>query len=126
MMAAGKAAGSGDAPFDALWEEDRTSSDVSLLVDVSGFEGPLDLLLHLARGQKVDLARISIRALAEQYLEFVRTAQGAAHRAGGGLSRHGGMARLSQEQAAVSKDRRRRRRERRGARGGAGVPAETA
>ena len=66
-MAANKAAGGGDAPFDALWEEDRTSSDASFAVDVSGFEGPLDLLLHLARGQKVDLARISIRALAEQY-----------------------------------------------------------
>jgi segregation and condensation protein A len=76
MMAANKAAGGGDAPFDALWEEDRTSSDAALVVDVGGFEGPLDLLLHLARGQKVDLARISIRALAEQYLEFVRTAQG--------------------------------------------------
>ena len=76
MMAANKAAGGGDAPFDALWEEDRTSSDAFFAVDVSGFEGPLDLLLHLARGQKVDLARISIRALAEQYLEFVRTAQG--------------------------------------------------
>ena len=76
MMAASKAAGGGEAPFDALWEEDRTSSDASFAVDVSGFEGPLDLLLHLARGQKVDLARISIGALAEQYLEFVRTAQG--------------------------------------------------
>jgi segregation and condensation protein A len=76
MMAANKAAGDGGAPFDALWEDDRTSSDASLVVDVGGFEGPLDLLLHLARGQKVDLARISIRALAEQYLEFVRTAQG--------------------------------------------------
>jgi segregation and condensation protein A len=76
MMAANKAAGGGDAPFGALWEEDRTSSDAALVVDVGGFEGPLDLLLHLARGQKVDLARISIRALAEQYLEFVRTAQG--------------------------------------------------
>ena len=69
MMAADKAAGGGDAPFDALWEEDRTSSDASLVVDVGGFEGPLDLLLHLARSQKVDLARISILALAEQYLD---------------------------------------------------------
>ena len=76
MMAVNKAAGGGDTPFHALWEENRTSTDASLVVDVGGFEGPLDLLLHLARGQKVDLARISIRALAEQYLEFVRTAQG--------------------------------------------------
>ena len=76
MMATGKAAADGVTPFDALWEENRAVSDAALVVDVSGFEGPLDLLLHLARGQKVDLARISIRALAEQYLEFVRTAQG--------------------------------------------------
>ncbi len=43
----------------------------SLVVDVDGFEGPLDLLLALARDQKVDLTRISILALAEQYLDFV-------------------------------------------------------
>ena len=67
---------SGAAPFDALWEEDRTSADEALVIDVGGFEGPLDLLLHLARGQKVDLARLSIRDLAEQYLNFIKTAQG--------------------------------------------------
>ncbi|HUG62948.1 MAG TPA: ScpA family protein [Methylomirabilota bacterium] len=43
----------------------------ALIVDVEGFEGPLDLLLTLARNQKVDLSRISILALAEQYLAFV-------------------------------------------------------
>lgn len=42
-----------------------------LLVDVEGFEGPLDLLLELGRRQKVDLAKISILALAEQYLDFI-------------------------------------------------------
>jgi segregation and condensation protein A len=47
----------------------------TLIVDVDGFEGPLDLLLDLARNQKVDLARISILALAEQYLEFIETAR---------------------------------------------------
>ena len=47
------------------------TGEPSLVVDVDGFEGPLDLLLHLARNQKVDLARISILALAEQYLAFV-------------------------------------------------------
>ena len=47
------------------------TGDPSLVVDVDGFEGPLDLLLHLARNQKVDLARISILALVEQYLAFV-------------------------------------------------------
>ncbi len=50
---------------------DRTSSDPDFTVDVEGFEGPLDLLLELARRQKVDLARISILALAEQYLAFI-------------------------------------------------------
>lgn len=47
----------------------------AFLVDVDGFEGPLDLLLELARRQKVDLARISILALAEQYLAFVEAAR---------------------------------------------------
>jgi segregation and condensation protein A len=44
-----------------------------LYVDVDGYEGPLDLLLDLARRQKVDLAKISVLALAEQYLEFIET-----------------------------------------------------
>ncbi|HET9538655.1 MAG TPA: ScpA family protein [Mesorhizobium sp.] len=60
--------------MDRFWAENDDSrgvSEPSLVVDVTGFEGPLDLLLHLARHQKVDLARISILALAEQYLQFV-------------------------------------------------------
>lgn len=62
------------APMDRLWAENddsRLTGDPSLVVDVAGFEGPLDLLLHLARNQKVDLARISVLALAEQYLAFI-------------------------------------------------------
>jgi len=47
----------------------------ALIVDVDGFEGPLDLLLMLSRTQKVDLRRISILALAEQYLGFVERAK---------------------------------------------------
>ncbi|MCB1431149.1 MAG: segregation/condensation protein A [Alphaproteobacteria bacterium] len=43
----------------------------ALIVDVGGFEGPLDLLLELARHHKVDLKQISILALAEQYLAFI-------------------------------------------------------
>lgn len=43
----------------------------TLVVDIQGFEGPLDLLLSLAREQKVDLRQISILALAEQYLAFI-------------------------------------------------------
>ena len=47
----------------------------SLVVDVEGYEGPLDLLLALARQQKVDLSRISILALADQYLQFIEAAR---------------------------------------------------
>jgi segregation and condensation protein A len=47
----------------------------SLVVDVEGYEGPLDLLLALARQQKVDLAKISILALADQYLLFIEAAR---------------------------------------------------
>jgi segregation and condensation protein A len=47
----------------------------ALVVDVAGYEGPLDLLLALARTQKVDLAKISILALADQYLQFIEAAR---------------------------------------------------
>ncbi len=47
----------------------------SLIVDVDGFEGPLDLLLTLSRTQKVDLRKISILHLARQYLAFVEKAK---------------------------------------------------
>jgi segregation and condensation protein A len=49
--------------------------DDTLMVDVEGFEGPLDLLLALARTQKVDLAKISVLALAQQYLDFIAEAR---------------------------------------------------
>jgi segregation and condensation protein A len=54
---------------------DRGDDEPALLIDVEGFEGPLDLLLALARQQKVDLAKISILALAEQYLVFIEEAR---------------------------------------------------
>ena len=54
---------------------DRATDDPALIVDVEGFEGPLDLLLRLAREQKVDLAKISILALADQYLAFIEEAR---------------------------------------------------
>ena len=54
---------------------ERASDEPSLMVDVEGFEGPLDLLLTLARQQKVDLAKISILALADQYLAFIEAAR---------------------------------------------------
>ena len=54
---------------------DRGDTEQAMMVDVEGFEGPLDLLLALARQQKVDLAKISILALADQYLIFVEEAR---------------------------------------------------
>lgn len=47
------------------------SDGAALVLDLDGYEGPIDLLLALAREQKVDLARISILALADQYLAFI-------------------------------------------------------
>ena len=61
--------------FDSTtFSSDPMSSD-ELIVDLDGFEGPLDLLLTLSRTQKLDLMKISILQLAEQYLEFVEKAR---------------------------------------------------
>ncbi len=60
---------------EADFEEADARAPECLVVDVAGFEGPLDLLLSLAREQKVDLAKISILALAEQYLAFIEAAR---------------------------------------------------
>jgi len=46
-----------------------------LTLDLEGWEGPLDLLLTLARAQKVDLRKLSILALVEQYLRYIRQRQ---------------------------------------------------
>jgi segregation and condensation protein A len=61
--------------FDNSVGADRGSTEPAMIVDVEGFEGPLDLLLALARQQKVDLAKISILALADQYLTFIEAAR---------------------------------------------------
>ena len=57
------------------FEDDRSDyvedGDAQLTLDLDGFAGPIDALLKLARDQKVDLSKISILALADQYLEFV-------------------------------------------------------
>jgi segregation and condensation protein A len=53
---------------------DRVAAE-ALIVDVGAFEGPLDLLLTLSRTQKVDLRKVSILALARQYLAFVEQAK---------------------------------------------------
>ena len=63
-----------DLKFESEFAE-RASDEPALVVDVEGFEGPLDLLLTLARHQKVDLAKISILALADQYLAFIEEAR---------------------------------------------------
>ncbi len=66
-------------PFQPLL--DFAAADVAaedgdaLIVDIDGYEGPLHVLLALARSQKVDLLQLSITRLAEQYLAFVRSAR---------------------------------------------------
>ncbi|WP_171129959.1 MULTISPECIES: ScpA family protein [unclassified Ruegeria] len=65
---------------DNLFSEDPVSvadrlAAEALIVDVDGFEGPLDVLLTLSRTQKVDLRKISVLALAQQYLAFVEKAR---------------------------------------------------
>jgi len=73
-----------DAPIDAEsllgddnWDEPlrRAGEEEILTVSVESWEGPLDLLLALARTQKVDLREISILALVEQYLRFIEEAR---------------------------------------------------
>ncbi|XSG83550.1 MAG: segregation and condensation protein A [Methyloligella sp. ZOD6] len=62
----------------ADWGDDplrESDPNEALVVDVEGFEGPLDLLLAMARTQKVDLSKISVLALAQQYLTFIEDAR---------------------------------------------------
>ncbi|HEY7301624.1 MAG TPA: ScpA family protein [Xanthobacteraceae bacterium] len=61
--------------FETQCVPEATAAEPALVVDVEGFEGPLDLLLMMARQQKVDLAKISILALADQYLAFIEQAR---------------------------------------------------
>ncbi|MBD9594192.1 segregation/condensation protein A [Ensifer sp. ENS05] len=64
--------------MEPLWQDEtaeRGLHEEALVVDIAGFEGPLDLLLHLARSQRVDLSRISVLALAEQYIAFIERAR---------------------------------------------------
>jgi segregation and condensation protein A len=61
-------------PMAGAWDDpqvDERSPGEILTVDLAGYEGPLDLLLALARAQKVDLAQISVLELADQYLRFI-------------------------------------------------------
>jgi len=64
-----------EKPDAAAFSEDERperDTDEKFQLALEGYEGPIDVLLDLARDQKVDLARLSILALAEQYLDFVR------------------------------------------------------
>src|SRR3954465_3609129 len=61
--------------LDAFEEQPQLREADRLTLDLDGWEGPLDLLLTLARSQKVDLKQISILALVEQYLAFIADAK---------------------------------------------------
>jgi segregation and condensation protein A len=63
-----------DFQEDVLSVSERMAAE-ALIVDVDGYEGPLDLLLTMARTQKVDLRKVSVLGLAEQYLAFVEKAR---------------------------------------------------
>lgn len=67
---------SADVSMDALIAgSDSAVMPGTLVVDVEGYEGPLDMLLALSRAQKVDITKISILALADQFLEFIENAK---------------------------------------------------
>ena len=61
--------------FDQHSQVDHRPDEEALVVDLDGFEGPLDLLLAMARSQKVDLQHISIVALVDQYAAFIEDAR---------------------------------------------------
>jgi len=61
--------------FDFAAAEAAAEDGAALIVDLDGYEGPLHILLALARAQKVDLLKLSITDLADQYLAFIATAQ---------------------------------------------------
>ncbi|MEA3262766.1 MAG: ScpA family protein [Pseudomonadota bacterium] len=70
-----------DAPAITLSEDEwagpgaAATEDAALYLELDGWEGPLDLLLDLARRQKVDLRKISILALVDQYLTYIERAE---------------------------------------------------
>ena len=59
-------------PFEAEQPDYEAAIEDNLVLDLDGFEGPIDVLLTLARTHKVDITKISILGLAEQYLAFVQ------------------------------------------------------
>jgi segregation and condensation protein A len=63
------------AGVDEEFDERPVRQSDELTLNLDGWEGPLDLLLSLTRGQKVDLAQISILQLVEQYLSYLSEAR---------------------------------------------------
>lgn len=61
-------------PFEAEQPDYEAAIEDNLVLDLDGFEGPIDVLLTLARTHKVDITKISILGLAEQYLAFIQRA----------------------------------------------------
>ena len=61
-------------PFEAAQPDYQAAIEDSLVLNLDGFEGPIDVLLTLARTHKVDITKISILGLAEQYLAFIQRA----------------------------------------------------
>jgi segregation and condensation protein A len=64
-----------EQPVPDYAQAEAAADGAELIVHLDGFEGPIDLLLTLARDQKVDLTKISILGLAEQYLAFIEQAR---------------------------------------------------
>jgi len=75
MSDTGQESESANSGWTAPEGDDAIAASEQLRIDVDGFEGPLDLLLALARTQKVDLAKISILSLVEQYLTYIAEAE---------------------------------------------------
>ncbi|MFZ5619108.1 MAG: segregation and condensation protein A [Pseudomonadota bacterium] len=65
----------GEPPFDAPVRLAPTADIDSLVVNLDGYEGPLDVLLDLARTQRVDIRKISMIRLVDQYLDFIAAAK---------------------------------------------------
>jgi segregation and condensation protein A len=65
----------GETGWEAPDRDLAPAASEALIVDVAGFEGPLDLLLALARTHKIDLAKVSILGLVDQYLAYISEAQ---------------------------------------------------
>jgi segregation and condensation protein A len=64
-----------DVAPEAAWQDEPRTPAEAFMVDVDGYEGPLDVLLALARSERIDLMQVSILRLAEQYLVFIEAAR---------------------------------------------------